>query len=320
MLPLGIEKPKLIKVTNEGVYILNEDLKDKINKKKLSPSFINAYHKSPGEAVLSNFIEPDLRTEEPIYFARGHWFHSTMEEHFQNPERSLKTLKEDFRNVTKGEPKYSKSPKEEEKNQYRELAQDNSNKEWITQCLIGYNKIAKKENFYDKKVATLYNMGSQKSGVEFFAQTKFSGTSNACLGFVDCIFEDEGGLRIIDWKTGKYHKGDEEYELQQTLYALMLENAGFKVSSAALVFPIGDGNGNPVLEEINIKDPEVQKKVMERLVSVDEEFEKNKEEWFFPFRKHKWNSWESFLTGNGTAYKPKIDEDAFYQIAEIDVN
>lgn len=316
MLPFEIEEQKKIKVTNEGVYILDDELKAEINKKKLSPSFVNSYDKSPGECILSSFIEPLVRTEEPIYFARGHWFHSIMEEHFMNPERNLKTLKEDFQNMTKGQPKFAKGPND--KNEYLNLARDTSNKEWMIECLQGFTKLAKREDFYKKRVATLYSQGRQKPGIEFFVQTKFDNIQNNCLGFVDCILEDEGGLKIVDWKTGKYHAGSPDYEFQQTLYAMMLENIDLTVQSAELAFPIGDGNGNPVVEKINIKDEKVREEVMNKLKKVDSDFEKHKKDYFFPFIKHQWNNWESFLTGNGRAPKPNINEDQFYKLANLE--
>ena len=312
-----IDEIKKIRVTNEGVYVLDEDLKKQINKKKLSASAINSFYDSPGEWVLSTFIEPELRLEEPIYFARGHWFHSIMEEHFSRELTNIKNLKEDFTNVTKGTPKYTDVPKDGTK--YIDLVREQDNRDWIQSCLKGFMKLAKDTDFYDKKVATLYNKGESKKAVEYFFMSKFDGVKLPVLGFVDCIFEDKGGLRIIDWKTGKYWKGDEGYEFQQTLYAMALEKQGLKVSSAALVFPIGTDSG-PVIEEINVNKPEVIEKVMKKMKAVDKELDECKNnDYFFPFRRFRWNSWETFLTGNGNARKPQIDEGRFFALAEIDI-
>jgi hypothetical protein len=315
MLPLGIEEIKPIKITNEGVYFIGKEFRKQIDKKKLSPSMINAINQSPGEWALSTFVEPLVRIEEPIYFARGHWFHSTMEEHFANPNRSINTLKEDFKNVTLGEPFFSQPPKDNPK-QYLELSKDIENKKWMTDCINGFIKLNEMENLEDKKIAHIYDKGQTKDGIEFFATANFEGVTNSVLGFVDCIFEEEGGFGIVDWKTGKYHKGDEGYQLQQTLYAMMLESSGFTVSKASLMFPIGLPN-KPVVEKIDILNEKVRQEVMDNVKKADNELEKAKNNnYFFPFRRFKWNSWETFLTGNGTAYKPQIHEDKLFQLVD----
>lgn len=315
MLPLDIQEIKPIKVTNEGVYFIGEEFKKQIDKKKLSPSMINAINQSPGEWALSAFVEPLVRIEEPIYFARGHWFHSIMEEHFKNPNRSIETLKEDFRNVTIGKPAFSDLPKDDEK-KYLKMSKDIENKKWMTDCINGYIKLNETEDLESKKVAFIYDKGQRKDGIEFFASATFDGVTNSVLGFVDCIFEDTGGFEIVDWKTGKYHAGSPDYELQQTLYAMMLEASGFTVSKASLVFPVGTPN-NPVIEKIDVLNEEVRNRVMEGMKKADAELEKAKANgYFFPFRRYRWNNWETFLTGNGTAYKPNILEDKFFAMAD----
>lgn len=302
MLPI-IQEEKLIKVTKDGVYILSDDIKSKINKKKLSPSMIKSFKDSPAEWVLDSMINPLVQLEEPIYFARGNWFHSIMEHFYANEDRSMESLKESFREVTRGDEKYT------------DLARTDDNREWILNCMKGYKALCDEFGINEKKVANVYHQGQNKKGLELFV----SGSINnaACLGFVDCIFEEEGGLKIVDWKTGKYYKGDEGYELQQTIYSILLEKYGFTVGSAALAFPVGTPSG-PVIEEIDIHNPEVIGKVEKIVAEVDEEFTKCKEEWFFPFRRHRWNSWETYLTGNGTARKPNIDEDRFANLADLE--
>lgn len=313
MAKLDFGQDKKIKVTQDGVYLLDEDIKKQINRKRLSASLINAINQSPGEWLLSSFIEPLVSDKEPIYFARGHWFHSVMEEHFQNPDHSPETLKEDFIRATKKQPKFAKEPKKDEDlNQYMDLMKDKESKAWMKGCLKGYIDLAKKNGFYDKKVAQLFSKGQQTNGVEFFAINSLPDIENSCLGFIDCLFETPDGLRIIDWKTGKFHKGDAGYELQQTFYTILLEKEGFKVGSAALVFPVSN-----VIEEINVHDPDVRDRVMNEVRMADKTLSKCKKENFYPFKKHKWNSWQSFLTGVGTARKPDINEELFYHYADL---
>lgn len=313
MAQLDFGQDKKIKVTQDGVYLLDEEIKKQVNRKKLSASLINSINQSPGEWLLSSFIEPLVSDKEPIYFARGHWFHSVMEEHFQNPDHSPKTLKEDFIRATKKQPKFAKEPKKDEDlNQYMDLMKDNDSKIWMKDCLKNYTKLAAKSGLYENKVATLFSKGQQVNGVEFFAINTLPDIENPCLGFVDCLFETPEGLRIIDWKTGKFHKGDAGYELQQTFYTILLEKEGFKVGSAALFFPVSE-----VVEEIDIHNKDVRDRVMNEVKKADKTFTKCKEENFYPFKKHKWNSWQSFLTGVGTAKKPDINEEQFYFYADL---
>lgn len=312
MLPFEIEQKKLVKITNDGVIILDDDIKKQINRKQLSPSMINAFNTSPGEWVLGSFIEPLVALEEPIHFARGHWYHSVMEEFFRQEERTPEALKQALTKVTK------------ENEDYMKLMKDPDNKAWMLRCLQGFSElISRNDNgLLNNNVAKLFYQGNSKDGLEFFVRENLEGINHSCLGFVDCILEEEGGLKIVDWKTGKFHAGDPGYELQQTLYSMLLEKAGLTVNSACLVFPIGNQSNPskwaPVVEDIDIHNPDVRDKVMKTVESVDRELAEIKENgYFFPFRKHRWNNWESFLTGNGSAWPPKIDKEKFYSMADL---
>ena len=193
MLPLDIQEIKPIKVTNEGVYFIGEEFKKQIDKKKLSPSMINAINQSPGEWALSAFVEPLVRIEEPIYFARGHWFHSIMEEHFKNPNRSIETLKEDFRNVTIGKPAFSDLPKDDEK-KYLKMSKDIENKKWMTDCINGYIKLNETEDLESKKVAFIYDKGQRKDGIML-------------LLVVDCNSTRTKGADMVDLTEIMYNYG-----------------------------------------------------------------------------------------------------------------
>ena len=74
---------KKIKVTKEGVYLLDPEYRKKFNKLTLSPSTINAWLSSPADFVLNKFILDEVSEREAPHFTRGKWFHSTMEEFYK---------------------------------------------------------------------------------------------------------------------------------------------------------------------------------------------------------------------------------------------
>lgn len=305
MLPLGIKQPKKIKVTKQGVYILDEELKKEIKKKNLSPSMITSFLTSPAEWVLSTFIEPEVSIAEPIYFIRGSWYHSIMENFYKQEDKSISKLKEVLLSTTK------------EKDEYAALTKEKDNVNWIKKCLNGYAKLSKEIKLNEMKPALIYYNGEQRLGIELFVKEYLDDEIKLpVLGFIDCLFEGDGGLSIVDWKTGKHHPGNEGYTMQQVIYTLALEKAGFNVKDAKLIFPIGKDDG-PVIENIDIHNKEIRKQVLEKIKEADKKFAETKETMFFPFIKNKNNPWQTFLTGEGSNRWLKINEEKFMQIADL---
>ena len=307
MLPI---EQKKIKVDNYGVTILDPELKKNITRKNLSPSLVNGIIASPGNWVLSNYIGPLVQIEEPIYFARGKWFHSILETLFKNGigESLSESLKAATMEVT------------QENDCYKDLLQDPENKDWINRCLRGFLSLEEDHKFTEWTVATMPLGKYPKEGIEFFARTKFDWLKTTFLGFIDLLVEKEDGLQIVDWKTGKMKAGNPEYRLQQTSYAMALEDLGYKVSSACLIFPIGREDRGTT-EWIDIHSDEVRQETKERILEGDKILTNCKETFFFPWKREKsvyTLDWQYYFIGYGRGYPLKVHHDKLLAISDIE--
>lgn len=305
---------KKIKIKNNNLYILDEELKKKINQTKLSPSMLGSWLKSPADWILEKFITPDVQIKEAIHLTRGTWFHSIMEHFFKLPEkeRTLENLKKTTREVTK--------------ENYPTMLNDNENKEWLKNAISNYSKMWL-DNAKNEKVAQIFIMGKSQQGLELFVNGKIGEASRPCLGFIDRLIEGEYGLLVQDWKTGKTisdynpnlpisENNSFDYWRQQTFYALLLENLGILVEGASLIFPCSEP---PAIINVDFMDDKVREQVIKDVEQVDSELtECINNGYCFPFKKGKYNSWASWLCGLGNAKKPEIFEDKFFEIAEIE--
>lgn len=179
---------KKIKVTPQGVYILDAELQKKIDKIKLSPSMIGNWLNSPADYILDKFIKPEVEIADVTHLKRGNWFHSTMEVFFALPpaERTRENLIKVSKEVTLTDD-------------YRDFAKDSENQEWYKRALKAYIR-AWLPDAQKEKIATLYIMGQSKQGLELFVNGKLGNAKRQCLGFVDKIIEGENGLKVQDWK------------------------------------------------------------------------------------------------------------------------
>lgn len=308
------ENTKKIKIADNGVYILSDELKKQIDKKKLSPSMISGWLASPGDWIMDSFIMGEVQIEETPHLRRGNWFHSIMEDFFhKEPEkRDFAELKESINRVSK--------------ETYPDMLENQDHKDWLQKAIKGYAKTWL-GNAKNEKIAVLFDMGQKKEGLEYFATGKIGKCERLCLGFVDRIIEGENGLIVQDWKTGaKISNFDPtkkisesnpfDYWRQQTFYTLLLEQKGAVVESASLVFPCSEP---PQIVEVNIKMPAVRQQVINDCEKVDKELtEAINNNYFFPFKKGKYNKWASYLCGMGNAYPPKIHQDKLLMLAEIE--
>lgn len=305
---------KKIKVTPEGVYMLDPEIRGKINRGVLSPSSIGSWLKSPGDWVLDKYIMAEVQRKETPHLKRGNWFHSTMEDFFSKPQdkRTQQDLLESSKKVTASE-------------EYREFAKDPENQEWYKKALMGYIKnwlpTAK-----DEKIATLFIMGQSQKGVELKISGSIGNAKRRCFGFIDKIVEGENGLIVQDWKTGKSitdfdptkkisENNPFDYWRQQTFYSMLLEQAGATVEEASLIFPCSEP---PAIVTIDHSNDKVRAQVVKDVEQVDKEMQEAIDNnYFFPFKKGKYNSWASYLAGMGSARKPDILEDKFQMLADL---
>ena len=308
-------KHKMIRVKENYLYILDEEIQKKIDKIKLSPSFVNSFLSSPGDAILNKFILPEIQLEEPIYFARGKWFHSIMEDFFKKPayRRTYEDLKKSVSTATK-------------EGNYTFLLDDEENKNWLRMAIKNY-KETWLPNAKNEKIANLFIQGRQQIGIELFISGKLGNCKRQSLGFIDKIVEGEKGLIVQDWKTGKKisnfnpdkkisDSNPFDYWRQQTFYSLLLEQNGAVIEGACLIFPCSEP---PQIVEVNQADKDVRKQVIHDFETVDKVLEESiNNNYCFEFKKGLNNGWATFLCGLGSAYKPSIKDDLFYRIAEIE--
>lgn len=303
-------------VENGSIKILSNDYKNTINKMKLSPSFVNAWLASPGDWAMGKLVVPEIQTEEPIYFARGTWFHKIMEEYYKllPIERTFESLKQTCLRVTREDPLYSK------------LIEEKENKDWMNNAIKGFWKTWGEE-FKNDRIAKIFLMGQQRDGLELFVSGKIGNSSRQSLGFIDRLVESEGGLKVQDWKTGKHIAEYDpnkpistynpfEYNRQQILYTMLLEQQGLKVKSASLIFPCSEPP-REVMVDINSQKNRAQ--VIKDVEQVDKELtECINNDYTFPFKSGRWNSWATFLCGMGNSRKPdNIREDKLMKIVQV---
>lgn len=304
-----------IKVTNDGVYILDDEIRNAINKVNLSPSMIDSFLQSPADWVLDKYIDPLVTKGEQIHLLRGKWYHSIMEHFFALPqeERTKKALIQCANEVTKNTE------------EYKSLPENLENQEWLKTALRGYTK-AWFPNASQEKVANLFLLGEVKQGLELFVLGKIGNANRQCLGFIDKIVEGTNGLIVQDWKTGKHITDFDPskpisdnnpfgYWRQQTFYAMLLEQYGAKVEQASLLFPCATIPQEVIVDHSNEQvRQQVIKDVEEVSQSLDECIQNN---YFFPFKLGKYNKWSSWLGKKGKAGKPNIYEDKFFMLADV---
>ena len=305
---------KKIKVTKDGIYLLDPEYRKKFNKLTLSPSNINAWLASPADFILDKFILDEVSEREAPHFIRGKWFHSTMEEFYKVPpeDRNLKTLFKTAKKVTSMED-------------YYEFSKDIENQEWYKRALNGYVNLMLKDS-PKEKVASLPILGSNQEGLELRIMGKIADTKRNCFGYIDKIIEGETGLIIQDWKTGAsihdYNPNLKisdsnpfDYWRQQTLYSMLLEKEGATIENTSLIFPLASP---PQFVYIDQKNSRVREQVLNDVIQVDKEMtEAVEKDYFFPFKRGKYNGWSSWLGGLGSARKPDVIEPKFFALADL---
>lgn len=304
---------KKIRIENNGVRVLDPEIRKSINKKTLSPSLIGSFLSSPGDWVMNSFIMNEVQIRETPHLRRGNWFHSIMEDFFALPqkERTYDNLKVSIQKVSK--------------NDYPDMLAEEENKDWLRHTISNY-KSAWLDNAKNEKVAKVFINGQSLSGLELPISGKLADTKKNCFGFIDRLLEGESGLIVQDWKTGKSISDFDptkpigpnnsfDYWRQQILYTLLLEQKGMIVESASLSFPCAEP---PTIVNVDIKNQEAREQVIKDIIQVDNEIaECIENDYFFPFKKGKYNSWASYLCGLGSARAPEIFSDKLQQIMEI---
>ena len=282
---------KLIKVTEDGIIIQDDELLEAIKNKNLSASLVSSFRQCPADWVLNSFILPKLQHIEPIYFVRGKAFHSSMEEFFQLPaeERNNKTL---------GALAYKVVQE-----QYPELLKDRESMAWMKDALSGY--LAGGFGIQNVELAQIEDPETKemKPGIELFVKGKIGNTRRNFVGFVDRLDRlPNGSLQIVDYKTGKkispfnpsepIGEGNSfDYWRQQLAYTMILESQGHYIGGAKLEFPVASGE-----VVVDARNEKLRKQVEKYFEEVDAALDKCVDERFFPFHGHFFCKWCGMLS------------------------
>lgn len=309
-----MENQYKIRLENNGIRVLDPEIKKAINKKTLSPSMISGFLASPGDWIMNSFIMPEIEIEPTPHLRRGNWFHSIMEDFFAKPqtERTYMDLKNSIQKVSK--------------ELYPDMLQTEENKDWLRNAIEGY-KNSWLDGAKDEKIAKVFINGETKSGIELAITGKIGDVKKNCFGYIDKVIEGESGLIIQDWKTGKTISNFDpnkkmgpsnpfDYWRQQIFYTMLLEQKGMIVEGANLAFPCSTP---PTIVNVDINNKFAREQVIKDVEAADKEIaECIENDYFFPFKKGKYNSWASYLCGMGTlTYPLKIHSDKLQLIMEM---
>ena len=280
---------KKINIQDNGVYILDENIKKEIKKKKLSASLIDSWLKSPADWVLNTYIYPLVSDKKETALYRGSMFHKVMEDFFAL-EPSERTEKED--------------------------------REWIQSTVLSYLRM--NYDYQNEQIARIYLNGEEKSGIELFVSGKIGESERQVLGFIDKILDGPNGFIVQDWKSGaKVNNYDPtkpisesnpfDYWRQQTLYSMLLEKRGFKVDKASLIFPRAETE-----VFVDIHSDKVKAQVIKDVEQVDKELEYAiNNNFFFPFKKGKYNKWAKHCLGWGNTWPLEINHEKFREMTLV---
>lgn len=283
--------PKLVKVTKEGITILDKDLMDKVLKKQLSASLVPSLEQCPADWFMSTFILPMIDHEEPIYFLRGHIFHDTMETFFNFPKekRSPKLLSQTAMHVMK--------------TKYKASLNDKETMVWVKDALQGYLESGFAYQNVDVAEITRDLKKGPQRGTELFVKGKIGNTKRNVVGFVDRIDRlPNGSLQIVDYKTGKKinpfdpqkpvgDNNDFSYWRQQLSYTMLLEQEGQYIGGAKLEFPIARGE-----VVVDVHNEHLRKQVEKDFEEADAALTKYIEDNLFPFKGHFFCKWCGMLS------------------------
>lgn len=288
-------KQKLVKVHNEGIEILDDELLNKISNKNLSASMVSSFLECPADWLMNSFILPLVDHKEPIYFVRGKLFHDTMEEFFK--------LDKEHRNPST----LSKTAMTTLQTKYKDLMEDKETIEWMKRALKGYLEYGFEYKTVDVARIKKNEWSEPSIGTELFVRGKLGNTKREVVGLIDRLDSlPDGTFRIVDYKTGGKiapfnpdvdinDNNSFSYWRQQLAYSMLLEADGYSVSEAFLEFPIAKG-----VVEVDLNNEKLRKQVEADFERLDSMLSKCVEDRFFPFAGHFFCKWCGMLSPNYT--------------------
>jgi putative RecB family exonuclease len=272
--------PKAI-LTKEGLILQDPEVIAKVSKAKLSNSFIDGMLNCAAKQIAEKYLIRDLLPDDPLSPAvLGSVFHKTMEFFFAMPKEER-----DVDHVRKAYLQALDDP------DFAVVKESKEARKWVQNCINGFWRLKTRPETVD--IARMKNdWGKEVPGIELFVQGNIGEASRPTLGFIDRLrVKNDGSLIIDDWKTGKhvkdYNPSDRfpsfGYLRQQTIYAMLLEEQGYTVDSANLIYPIAEWSPDDSarsgrtqnsqvffgkVSELPVHDKKVREKVVEDVETV----------------------------------------------------
>lgn len=266
---IEIKEPWL-KMTQHGIEIISEEVSEKLEKKKLSPSAITALDQCPAQWLANSFVLPHIVENEPDNAARrGSLFHKVMEDFFEldGDERTKEAMRDLVTKTLLSE-------------EFVDLSQNRDVIQWLRGAVNGYYNMKADVAPEDVVIAELELDGETRKGLEVFVTGKIGDTRRNTLGFVDRITKDENGedsVIVEDWKSGAKAKhwnpktkstdGLAE-QRQQIIYAILLEQQDIDVSSARLIYPVARE-----IVDVDLSDKKLRQRVIDNVEKADSQLD-----------------------------------------------
>ncbi|HLC63163.1 MAG TPA: PD-(D/E)XK nuclease family protein [Candidatus Nanoarchaeia archaeon] len=205
-----------------------------------SPSSINTYKQCPRKYYYS-YIEK-IPGKENIYTVRGGIVHKALEHFFNinvdmlNEENYDIILRVVIMNLFN-------SGWRENIGKINELL--NHNPRIIEHYY--YESMKMINNWFDIFIARLKNEMINKDVQDGFialkprTEQKLVSESFSVQGYIDAVYDDSSGVKLIDYKTSRKGGISEEYKLQLAIYSLLYKENRDKAPGKVGIFFLGDG-------------------------------------------------------------------------------
>ena len=264
---LNFMEPK-ISLDRDGLHIVSHEVKEKLEKKKLSASMVTSLEGCSARWLADTFVVRDLIEEEPDNAARrGSMFHKVMEDVFALPqnERTPASVREITASTLVSDD-------------FKDLGLIPDAVSWLKDAINGYYSMGGDP----RKVEVAMVPSNRKNhapepGLEVFVKGKVGNTDKEILGFIDQVTVNpvagDGSVIVNDWKSGtkakvwKSHtKSDEGLaeQRQQIIYSMLLSDMGVNVSAARLIYPVAR-----TIVPVNLKDADLRKTVITSVESTE---------------------------------------------------
>lgn len=258
-----------------GFTVIDKKILENLKEASLSNSSIDEIINCPADYLLNRVLKNlNIETEFAEPAVKGNLFHSVMEKIYSLPpvDRNAESIK--------------MAVKEALKQAGTSIQKDKLYSTWLKQAVLLFW-----ETKYRLDQEVLEINGEQ--AIEVFVKGKLAGVDRETLGWIDLVLQnEEETVTLSDWKTGKEVKEFDiaqvqssanpfSYYRQQVIYSLLLEEMGYKVDTAELVYPIAEE-----IVTVDVSDPLLINATLEDIQRANSILDKCIKENFFPFEFH----------------------------------